>query len=146
MAQTIVVTGASRGTHSTQFHHLQFSNSNPPGIGLAVAEYILAHGHNVVVTARSQAGLESIQAKAPKQVRILAADITQPSTAQDLVNLAEAAFGDVHGLVINHGALEPVARLVDAELNGWKQIFDVNVFSAVGLVGLGFLLYRPNGS
>jgi len=37
--------------------------------------------------------------------------------------------------VVNHGAVEPVQKVVDADLNEWKEAFDLNVFSAIAMVG-----------
>ena len=51
-------------------------------------------------------------------------------------------------MVINHGILDPVARLENSDLEVWKRGFDVNFFSAVGFVSLrkirGELLHRAN--
>lgn len=37
-------------------------------------------------------------------------------------------------MVINHGVVEPVAKIADANLEEWKSGFEVNVLSAVALV------------
>lgn len=37
-------------------------------------------------------------------------------------------------MVINHGVLTPITRLVDASVEDWKLLYDVNVFSGVALV------------
>lgn len=43
-------------------------------------------------------------------------------------------FGQIDGLVLNHGTLEPVTRISDSDVGAWKRGFDVNFFSAVAWV------------
>jgi NADP-dependent 3-hydroxy acid dehydrogenase YdfG len=56
--KVIIVTGASRG------------------IGLAVAQCLLAASHNVVLVSRSAEPLQALEKQFPSQVAYLAADIT----------------------------------------------------------------------
>ena len=115
--KTIIITGASRG------------------IGLAIAEYLVGNGgHNLVVLARSKAPLDEFQAKHPKQVRVLAGDMADFSLAAKAANLAMQEFGQIDGLIVNHGLLPPVTRVADSDAEAWRKTFDVNFFSAVALV------------
>lgn len=50
-----------------------------------------------------------------------------------LTNLALSSFGQVDGIVINHGILAP-KRFADCTIEEWKQIYDINVFSGIALV------------
>jgi NAD(P)-dependent dehydrogenase (short-subunit alcohol dehydrogenase family) len=43
-------------------------------------------------------------------------------------------WGRLDALVVNHGTLEPVARIADVVLEDWEKGFRANVTSAVGLV------------
>ena len=51
-------------------------------------------------------------------------------------------YGRLDGLVINHAVLDPVERIcegsgdIGVELDGWRKGFEVNFFSAVGLVSI----------
>lgn len=86
---------------------------------------------------RGKQALEQIQSKAGKdRVEILAGDLTDLSLGQKAVDLAIERFGRLDGLVVNHGAVEPVQKVVDANLNEWREAFDLNVFSAIAMVGL----------
>ena len=78
--------------------------------------------------------LEEVQKQAPKQVRILAADVIDKSLPSKAAKLAESEFGHVNGLVINHGALAPVERIANARLEDWKKHFDINFFGAIAFV------------
>jgi len=71
-------------------------------------------------------------------VEILAGDLTDLSLGQKAVDLAIQRFGRLDGLVVNHGAVEPVQKIVDADLNEWKEAFDLNVFSAIAMVELSY--------
>jgi len=61
-------------------------------------------------------------------------------TASKISDLAVQKFGGIDGMVINHGVLTPMTRLVDASVEDWKQLYDVNVFS-----GLALVRPTPNG-
>ena len=106
------------------------------GIGLAIAEYLLQKSHNVVVVARSRDALERIREKYPQLVRTVAGDLGDLSLAQQAVDLATKEFGRLDGLIVNHGMIEPVAKIRDCKPEDWKRAFDVNLFSAVAFVSL----------
>lgn len=105
-----------------------------PGIGLAIARYLLHDGNNVVVLARSRAPLEELQDQYPKQVRVVTGDIAEFSIAKRAAGLATSEFGQIDGLVINHGQLSPVTRIADSNVEEWKNSFDISFFSAIELV------------
>ena len=54
--------------------------------------------------------------------------------SQKATQLAIERWGRLDGVVINHGALSPMARLADASIEEWKTLYDVNFFSALALV------------
>ncbi|KAL1875700.1 hypothetical protein VTK73DRAFT_9955 [Phialemonium thermophilum] len=116
VSKVIIVTGASRG------------------IGLAVTNYLLNASHKVVLVSRSQKDLEAIKARFPSQVEFLAADLTNFDTAPKVTELALKAFGQLDGLVVNHGVLTPMQRVAESTIEAWKNIYDANLFSALALV------------
>ena len=67
------------------------------------------------------------------------------SLAQEAVDLTMKEFGQLDGLIINHGMLPPVSKIADSDVGAWKKSFDVNFFSAVAFVrtfsGLSYFLY-----
>lgn len=58
------------------------------------------------------------------------------SLAQEALNVAIKEFGQLDGLVINHGMLPPVTNIEMSEIEAWKHNFDVNFFSAVAMVSI----------
>ncbi|KAL8808620.1 MAG: hypothetical protein Q9223_003781 [Gallowayella weberi] len=114
--RTIIVTGASRG------------------IGFAIAEYLISESHNVILLARSVEPLKELQARAPDRVSICPGDMTDFSLAEKCVEIANKDFGRLDGLVLNHGVMAPVSKIVDSDLNAWRQGFDVNFFSLLAFV------------
>ena len=95
----------------------------------------MSEGHSVIATARSKEALEHLQAVAPMQIRIIVGDITDPTLAKRLVETAESEWGTLDGLVINQGTMDPVTRIAASKAQDWKTCFDINVFSAISLVG-----------
>jgi NAD(P)-dependent dehydrogenase (short-subunit alcohol dehydrogenase family) len=50
------------------------------------------------------------------------------------VAVANERWGRVDSLIVNHGTLDPVKKVGESSVEEWREGFDVNVFSAVGLV------------
>ncbi len=91
------------------------------GIGLAVARQLHEEGARVVTSGRSHKGVGDLH---------VAADLTDPAAADELVAAAEAAFGSVDCLVNNVGGTEirRLEKLTDAD---WHASFELNLMSAV---------------
>lgn len=56
------------------------------------------------------------------------------SLAEKAVDIASKRFGGIDGLIVNHGMIDPVTKLRDADVGEWKKLFDVNFISAVAFV------------
>lgn len=61
-------------------------------------------------------------------------DAAEPRLAKDLVSVANERFGRLDSLIINHGSLDPVKKIADSSPDEWRKAYDVNIFSAVGMV------------
>ena len=104
------------------------------GIGLAITQYLLHEGHNVVVMARTKSPLDELKSRHPKQVRVLTGDMADLSIAKRAADLARKEFGQVDGLIINHAVFPPATKIADSKVEDWKHHFDINLFSAIALV------------
>lgn len=60
--------------------------------------------------------------------------MSNPSISKRAVELAQERWGRLDAVIVNHGTLDPVKKVADAGVEEWRKGFDVNVFSAVGLV------------
>ena len=85
MAKVWLITGSSRG------------------LGRALADAVLAAGHQLVATARNPAQLADLVERYGDQVRTLALDVTDPQAAPDAIEVAVEAFGRLDVLVNNAG-------------------------------------------
>ena len=126
----ILITGASRG------------------LGAAIVAYLLEHTTaNLFLVSRTQLPLEAVKAVHPTRVSFLAVDMSIPANADAAVQAALTAFGKLDAVVLNHGVLEPVGRLEEADTAAWRELFATNYFSCVDMVraALPALRAAPTG-
>jgi 3-oxoacyl-[acyl-carrier protein] reductase len=91
------------------------------GIGLVVAQQLRAEGARVVTSGRRDSG--------PGDLHV-AADLTDPGSAAELIAAAEQAFGRVDGLVNNVGGTE-IRKLHELTDDDWQRSFELNLLTAV---------------
>lgn len=111
------------------------------GIGLAVAEELLARGAAVTVTGRKQpaldAALEHLTRSAdPDRVLAVAANTGDDEARAAAVDATMDRFGALDILVNNTGINPVFGPLVDADLSGVRKMFDTNVVAALGYIQL----------
>ena len=103
------------------------------GLGRAVAQAVLAHGDNAVVTARNVTTVDDLAAAFPDTALALPLDVTDRAQISSVVQQAQARFGGVDVLVNNagYGYRAAVEEADDADI---RQLFDTNVFGAVDMI------------
>ncbi|KAJ4305223.1 hypothetical protein N0V90_000754 [Kalmusia sp. IMI 367209] len=115
----IILTGASRG------------------IGQAAAHYLLSRNHKLVLVSRTRSALDQLRDQyGAEKVEVLAGDLSDFSIAGKAVEAANSRWGRLDGLIVNHGALDPVKKVADSSAQEWSKAFDTNVFSAIALSAL----------
>ena len=116
--RTALVTGASRG------------------IGLAIAQSLVARGARVVVTGRKPDALaEAVSALGGPEVAVgVAGNAGDAEHRAEAVRTAVDTFGSLEMLVGNVGINPVYGPLVDLPLDGFRKILDTNVVSTLGLV------------
>lgn len=110
-----IVTGASRG------------------IGLGIAERLVADGAQVVITARKAEALaEAVASLGEDRARWVAGSGDDEAHQDETVSTALEAFGRIDFLVNNTGINPVYGRMIEVDLEAAEKIFRVNVISAVG--------------
>jgi NAD(P)-dependent dehydrogenase (short-subunit alcohol dehydrogenase family) len=100
------------------------------GLGRALAEAVLAHGDNVVVTARDVATVRDLADAHPGTTLALALDVTDDTQVRSAVDAAEHRFGAVDVLVNNAG-YGYRAAVEEGEDGPVDRLFDTNLFGTV---------------
>jgi NAD(P)-dependent dehydrogenase (short-subunit alcohol dehydrogenase family) len=100
------------------------------GIGLAIAQALIAQGANVAVTATSESGLAAarpqLERAGPGRVETLRADVRDAAGAEAAVEAVVARFGGLDVLVNNAG-IGRFANVADLTPADWAQVVDTNL-------------------
>lgn len=112
--KTALITGSSRG------------------IGLAIATTLQAEGCRVVLNARNEADLTVAGVSLPGSVAV-AGDMTDPITAQNVVNHAVAQLGRLDIVVCNVGGGRSVPPGQESAAE-WQRVFALNLWSATNTI------------
>jgi 3-oxoacyl-[acyl-carrier protein] reductase len=104
------------------------------GIGFAIADTLAAEGAKVAMAARNLDGLKSAAATIGRGASFHVADVTDPSSAQALVNEVEQEWGRIDILVCNvgSGTSVPPGKETAAE---WSRVMNINLFAATNTIG-----------
>lgn len=117
MPQTVIITGASRG------------------IGLAATESMLRDGARVVAVHRSSTKeFSALLNNYRDTLRVVQGDFTKEGTVKEAIDEAQRVFGGLDSIVLNAAVNLPIGTLETLSLNGWHQMFDVNLFGVVTFV------------
>ncbi|KAK6530950.1 hypothetical protein TWF281_007780 [Arthrobotrys megalospora] len=111
------------------------------GIGFAILKYLLAltNPPNILATSRNITALEPLAA-AHENLEVVSVDFAAPSSELKsiiptaIVNAAVSKWGRIDALLLNHGVLDPLAKVDVAELEDWEANYRVNFFSNVQLI------------
>lgn len=113
--RTAIVTGASRG------------------IGLGIAERIVAEGGRVCITARKPEALEEAVASlgGPEKAIFVAGRADDPEHQDEAIARTLAAFGSVDHLVNNTGINPAYGPMIELDLEAARKIVEVNCIAAL---------------
>jgi len=103
------------------------------GLGRALAERVLSHGHRCVVTARDVAQIQPVAAPYPDRALALALDVTDNAQVDRALAKADEKFGRIDVLVNNAGWGYNVA-IEEGEDEVIRKMFDANVFALAALM------------
>ncbi len=103
------------------------------GLGRALAEAVIAGGHNAVVTARDVGRVADLADDKADRVLALPLDVTDGAQITDTVSQAEESFGGIDVLVNNagYGYRAAVEEGDDADI---RTLFETQFFGAVAMI------------
>ena len=109
---------------------------NCPGAGLAIAHYLLRAPARarVIGIARTLAPLQDLRTQYGENFEFVCGDISQPGVGTEALSKAVTKFGRLSAVIVNHGVLDPVQKVSDANPQELRALFEVNFFSALELV------------
>lgn len=103
------------------------------GIGRATALMFAAQGAAVVINARRQAQLEEVASAVRSnggRAQVVAGDISQPETHEELVRAAVREFGGLDVAINNAGTVGPLKPLAEVTLEEWRETVATNLTGA----------------
>lgn len=131
MSKVFLVTGVSRGIGSSIVEKLCSIETTKIVIGIA----------------RSKDKLEELKTQYSGKFNYICGDVSDEETITEAVNFIESKYKRLDGIVANAGVLDPVEDVNNIHISKWKQLFDINFFSVVSLVGHALpLLKQSNGN
>lgn len=103
------------------------------GLGRALAERVLAAGHQVVATARNPQALDELVASSPERVLVHSLDVTRAEDIPAVIEAAITRFGRVDVLVNNagYGYRAAVEEGDDADV---RELVETHFFGSVNLI------------
>jgi NAD(P)-dependent dehydrogenase (short-subunit alcohol dehydrogenase family) len=103
------------------------------GLGRALAEAVIAAGHNAVVTARDAAKVTDLAADNADRVLALPLDVIDGAQVADAVRQAEEKFGGIDVLVNNAG-YGYRAAVEEGDESDIRTLFETQFFGAVAMI------------
>jgi len=90
------------------------------GFGKAVAQQLIEEGAQLIAVARTEDKLEALQQIAPKQIEIIAGDLSDPTTLDRIMD--QIGTRQLSGALINGGG-PPANPALEATLEQWDQAY-----------------------
>jgi NAD(P)-dependent dehydrogenase (short-subunit alcohol dehydrogenase family) len=99
------------------------------GLGRCIGIGLVKRGADVAMLARRREKLDSAVAEAGEGAVAIVCDVTDPASCSTAIDAAADRLGGVDAFVYTP-AIGPLARLVDTDIETWRQVFDTNVTGA----------------
>ena len=108
------------------------------GLGFATAKLLASEGARIAINSRSTGNLQkaATEIKASQQDAeplLLAGDITQPSTPEEIIQQTVAHWGGLDILIANAGG-QPSGKFENFTDEDWKAAFELSFLSQVRLI------------
>jgi len=97
------------------------------GIGLAIAQRLIASGGRVSVWDRDAAALDKAKVHLTAGVDTRVVDVADAASVDAAAQAAAAALGRIDALVCSAGITGPNTTMWEYPVDAWRQVMDVNV-------------------
>ncbi|KAF3196968.1 hypothetical protein TWF679_003822 [Orbilia oligospora] len=113
------------------------------GIGLAILQHLLAlptPPNILAVTRTLTPALKSLSIAHSSNLETVSVDFSSPPSELQsevkslIIDVALSRWGRIDSLVLNHGRLDPVAKVGDADVGDWEVTFRTNFLSIVEVI------------
>jgi NAD(P)-dependent dehydrogenase (short-subunit alcohol dehydrogenase family) len=121
-----------------------FLTGSSRGLGRAIADAVLAAGHELVATARNPESLDDLVAAYPDRVLPLALDVTDPAAADAAVAAGRERFGRID-VVVNNAGYADLAAVEDVDPDAFRAQIDTNLFGVVNVTKAALPVLREQG-
>ncbi len=113
------------------------------GIGKTLAERLITLGNRLIITSRKAESLKPLKDLAPDRVHILAADISQPASVDQMRNELTSIFDSIDTVILNAGTCEYVDTCqFDSEL--FDRVIQVNFIGLARCIEASLDLLRAS--
>ncbi len=113
------------------------------GIGLAVAKELAQRGAKVVLAARSKDELKKLEKEIPDSLAV-PTDMRKPGDIKNLVQKTKEVFGRID-ILINNAGQGLRATIEDIDLDTYRSVMELNVFSVLEAMQLVIPIMRAQG-
>ena len=97
------------------------------GIGLAIAQRLIASGGRVSVWDRDAAALDNARVALTADIDTRVVDVADAASVDAAARAAAAALGRIDALVCSAGITGPNKTMWDYPVDAWRQVMEVNV-------------------
>lgn len=127
MIQTWLITGSARG------------------LGRALAEAVLAAGHNLTATARDPSKLADLVARYSDKIRAVALDVIDPEQVAEAFQITTNAFGRLD-VVVNVAGYGDIGSIEDSSLEEIRAQIETNLIGTITMTKAAIPVMRLQGS
>ena len=103
------------------------------GLGRALAERVLQHGHRAVVTARNVDAIRDMAALYGENALAVSLDVNNAEQVNDVIAQTEKIFGRID-VVVNNAGYGYLAAIEEGENADIRDMFETNFFSLAALI------------
>ena len=122
-----------------------FVTGSSRGLGRSLAEAVLAHGDQLVATARNPHALDDLVSTYGKQVRAIALDVTNPEQARTAIAAAVETFGRLD-VVVNNAGYANVSSIEDTSEEDWRAQVEANLWGMINVTRAALPILRKQRS